>query len=252
MCYQKDYILFSPEQLNFRERQRKALKIVAIIKDFLQKRGINDTFNLTILEIGCSAGGMTNVFAKHFKHVTAIDIDTGALKLAKKRNRHRNIVFQFADSLSLPLKKEMFDIVICNHVYEHVENAKKLMDEIYRVLKIGGACYFSGPNKYTVIEPHYFLPFLSWLPRRLASFYVRLTGRAEVYYETPLSYQKLKKITSRFSVNDYTIDVIKQPKKYFATHRWQRLFSLIPQSFFQRFLYNMPSFFWVLKKYEER
>lgn len=237
------------ELMDFRTRREKARKIIAILEDFIGENHLSD---LLVLEVGCSAGGMTDVFAKHFKQIIAVDIDDNALKLAKKRNKHQNTVFKFADALSLPFKKETFDVIICNHVYEHLKDAKKLMDEIYRVLKINGVCYFSGPNKYTVIEPHHFLPFLSWMPRRVASLYVRIARGAKEYSETPLDQNELKKISSRFKIFDYTTKVIKHPKKYFATHRWQRLFSLIPQSSFRIFLYNMPSFFWILYKNEKK
>ena len=34
------------------------------------------------------------------------------------------------------------------------------------------------------MEPHYNLPFLSYLPKSTANYYVRFTGKAKKYYET--------------------------------------------------------------------
>lgn len=40
--------------------------------------------------------------------------------------------------LELPCRDEEFDMVICNHVMEHIEDDRKAMRELYRVLKKGG------------------------------------------------------------------------------------------------------------------
>ncbi len=43
-----------------------------------------------------------------------------------------------ADICKLPFKKFEFDLIICNHVLEHIDNDFKAMEEIYRVLKKNG------------------------------------------------------------------------------------------------------------------
>ncbi|HJT93305.1 MAG TPA: hypothetical protein VJ777_15440, partial [Mycobacterium sp.] len=55
-----------------------------------------------------------------------------------------------------------------------------------------GVAYLATPNKWTVIEPHFKLPGLSWLPKRLADRYVRLAGRGERYDVDLLTYGQLE------------------------------------------------------------
>ena len=43
-----------------------------------------------------------------------------------------------ADICKLPFKKFEFDLIICNHVLEHIDNDFMAMEEIYRVLKKNG------------------------------------------------------------------------------------------------------------------
>lgn len=84
----------------------------------------------------------------------------------------------------LPFEAESFDLVISNHVLDHVggQREKRLhLEEIHRVLRPGGACYLAVANRWVVVEPHFRLPFLSWLPARLRTPYVRLMHRGEVY-----------------------------------------------------------------------
>lgn len=47
--------------------------------------------------------------------------------------------------LNLPFRKKTFDLVICNHVLEHIPNDSEAMHEIFRVLKIGGQAILQVP-----------------------------------------------------------------------------------------------------------
>ena len=51
-----------------------------------------------------------------------------------------------ADICDLPFKDDSFDVVFCNHVLEHIEDDKKAMSELYRVLKKGGLGIFQIPQ----------------------------------------------------------------------------------------------------------
>lgn len=43
-----------------------------------------------------------------------------------------------ADICNLPFDDNSFDVMLCNHVLEHIPNDKKAMQELYRVMKKGG------------------------------------------------------------------------------------------------------------------
>lgn len=51
-----------------------------------------------------------------------------------------------ADICNLPLESNAFDVVFCNHVLEHVNDDKKAMQELFRVLKPGGFGIFQVPQ----------------------------------------------------------------------------------------------------------
>lgn len=69
----------------------------------------------------------------------------------------------------------------------------------------------------TLKNPHYGLPFLSWLPRGLADRYVRLSGKGEAYLEKPYSYWALRRLLGTFELTDYTAKIVADPAKYNAT-----------------------------------
>lgn len=51
-----------------------------------------------------------------------------------------------ADICNLPFKNNEFDIILCNHVLEHIPNDTKAMEELFRVLKVGGMGIFQIPQ----------------------------------------------------------------------------------------------------------
>ena len=51
-----------------------------------------------------------------------------------------------ADICNLPFENESFDVILCNHVLEHIPNDKKAMEELYRVMKKGGWGVFQIPQ----------------------------------------------------------------------------------------------------------
>lgn len=51
-----------------------------------------------------------------------------------------------ADICNLPFASDSFDIVLCNHVLEHIPDHRKALSELYRVMKPGGWGIFQVPQ----------------------------------------------------------------------------------------------------------
>ena len=48
---------------------------------------------------------------------------------------------------NIPLEEDFFDVIICYHILEHIEDDKKAIAELYRVLKPNGSCVIQTPFK---------------------------------------------------------------------------------------------------------
>ena len=51
-----------------------------------------------------------------------------------------------ADICNLPFEDNAYDVILCNHVLEHIPNDIKAMQELYRVLKPGGMAVLQIPQ----------------------------------------------------------------------------------------------------------
>src|ERR1039457_4523487 len=59
------------------------------------------------------------------------------------------------DAMSIPIKNDSFEIVLCTQVIEHVSEPIRMMMEISRVLKPGGFLILSGPFYWPIHEEPY-------------------------------------------------------------------------------------------------
>jgi predicted SAM-dependent methyltransferase len=54
-----------------------------------------------------------------------------------------------ADICNLPFEDDAYDVILCNHVLEHIPDDTKAMQELYRVLKSGGMAILQIPQDLT-------------------------------------------------------------------------------------------------------
>lgn len=148
---------------------------------------------IRLLEIGCGSGGIAHYFATHPSLqciVTAVDVHDN-------RQVHDGYIYHSVQGVQLPFEDQQFDVVISNHVIEHVgDTAAQLvhLQEIRRVLTSTGKAYLAVPNRWMLTEPHYRLKFLSWLPHAWRSPYLRWMGKGEVYDCEPLQMHELERM----------------------------------------------------------
>jgi 2-polyprenyl-3-methyl-5-hydroxy-6-metoxy-1,4-benzoquinol methylase len=229
------------KMLDEQGRRRKASKIVAVLRHYL---GSEDLSGLRILDVGCSAGFIADELRLTGAQVTGLDIDEPGLEKARSRfGEHVEFILASGDTIPLPSKS--MDIVIFNHIYEHVPDPDVVVAEIRRVVKDDGLVYLALGNRLGVMEPHYKLPFLSWLPKPVAHRYVRLAGRADSYYETFRTRRGLRRMFSALQVWDYTYTVLASPEAFCAEDLVPRRLRGMPPAFWRAMTPVLPAYLWV-------
>lgn len=103
------------------------------------------------LDLGCGMGRHSILFEKNKFNVSCFDISAEAIKRTKEWAEQENLQFDYkiGDMIELPYKNEQFDCILCRNVIEHTdtEGIKKVINEIYRVLKPEGECYLTLGSK---------------------------------------------------------------------------------------------------------
>ena len=226
-------------------RREKAEKIIRILKDFSGK----DLGQFDCLDIGCANGIITHLIKEEFHSIFGVEIDEKLAREAVINNSH-DLVFIVADGGKTPFISQSFNVIVCTQVYEHTPDPKSLSGEIWRLLKSGGICFFSGPNRLSPLEEHYGLPFLSWLPRQAANLYLRIAKRGNVYDVHPLFYWQLRDLFARFEIHDYTVQLISQPERYaiVSNNRVLKFIKNLPIWIIKLFILFLPNYNWVLVK----
>ena len=182
-------------------RLRKAEKVAKILSKY------KNLSRSKILDIGSGSGYLGRLMKQRAGKYIGIDfVDERKIK---------DFDFIQADALRIPFKNNSFDIIVCNHVIEHVIGQKKLLEEISRLLRKDGICYMTCPNRLWPMEPHLKLPFLSYFPKKIADAYVRASGKGSEYDIYPMTYNKFsKKLKMYFKLENYTLEILKNPAKY--------------------------------------
>ncbi|MBF0672109.1 MAG: bifunctional demethylmenaquinone methyltransferase/2-methoxy-6-polyprenyl-1,4-benzoquinol methylase UbiE [Salinibacterium sp.] len=99
-----------------------------------------------ILDIAAGTGTSSEVISRSGAHVVAADFSHGMLEVG--RRRHPQIDFVHADAMQLPFDDAEFDAVTISFGLRNIEDPKKALAEMRRVLKPDGrlvVCEFSTP-----------------------------------------------------------------------------------------------------------
>lgn len=138
-------------------------KIVKDDKDCIWKNPSLESFYLVnrwkssnkkdFLDLGCGLGRHSILFGKNGFNVNCFDISEEALSKTKKWAIEEELTFNYqqGDMLKLPYLDDSFDCILCMNVISHTdtEGIKKIINELYRVLKENGECYLTLCSKDT-------------------------------------------------------------------------------------------------------
>ena len=123
------------------------------------KKDTNDFKPKYILEIGSSVGTISLQARTLFPDsvVFGIEPEKEAVTVSKNMSKDLNfnqLYFINAVGENLPFNDEIFDLIICHTVIEHVKNVECVLSEMKRVLSPKGLIHLEAPNYNWPYEPH--------------------------------------------------------------------------------------------------
>lgn len=169
---------------------------------------INQTENLSVLDLGSGEGGTTKVFSEN-NFVTSFDL---SLVRLKRQSENFNCLLNVnGDALNLPFANKSFDLIIVQDVIEHLTNTQKFYSELKRVLKNKGIIFLSTPNKFSIFnilnDPHFGLPVVSLLKRKSIKKYFLKYFRKSDYMRSDIAQLFSLNDIQRIFQNDFNISL---------------------------------------------
>lgn len=184
--------------LDEKSRRRKANKVLAVLG------GEIDLTAARLLDIGTGSGYIANEMARTAREVHSVDV-------VDQRRTSDGFTFTQVTDERLPFDDGFFDVVVSNHVVEHVGDQRLHLSELSRVLTATGVIYLATPNRYWITDPHYRLPLLPVLPRGVAGSFIRLAGRGDEWDVYPLSDRMVRELVPELEFEPVVPRLLKDP-----------------------------------------
>lgn len=143
--YQKEYWdLYMGEEEAAPEKYFQGMVLRGnYIKDIFDEFIKRDWKGLNVLEVGCQAGGILSPFLKAGAYTVGYDYDKRYLEYGKKQSSGLDLrVGGVDDVLEL---KDKFDVIIVNHVLEHLTNPRDMISSLRGRLRENGLLYIAVP-----------------------------------------------------------------------------------------------------------
>ena len=139
-----------------------------IIKSLKLKKHKKPLHNVSILDVGCGGGLLSEPMKKLGAEVVGIDASEKNIQVAKLHAKKNNLdINYFCASPENFTKKMKFDVVLNMEIVEHVEDVDFFLKSSAKLLKRGGIMFVATLNKtlksylFAIIGAEY---ILKWLP----------------------------------------------------------------------------------------
>lgn len=111
-------------------------------------RNIAPSLSGRLLDFGCGSKPYRSLFTKVSEYI-GVDIEN------EGHDHDTEDVDYYYDGMTLPFEKDMFDSVLCSEVLEHVPDIDTTLNELNRVLALGGKLLITVP----FVWPEHEMPF---------------------------------------------------------------------------------------------
>ena len=139
-----------------------------IISNFKLKNKSKPLSGISILDIGCGGGLLSEPLSRLGANVTGIDASDKNIKIAKLHSKKNKLKINYLCSSPEKLKiKKKFDVILNMEIVEHVEDIDFFLKSCSKLLKKNGLMFVATINKtlksyiFAIIGAEY---VLRWLP----------------------------------------------------------------------------------------
>lgn len=106
-----------------------------------------------VLDVGVGEGYGSRLLAEHRRQVVGLDMDPVAVFHAAQRPSPGRCSFALGGGCELPFPAGTFDAIVSFQVVEHVDDDRRFVSELARVLRPGGVALLTTPNRTLRLAP---------------------------------------------------------------------------------------------------
>jgi len=123
--------------------------------------------NLSIIDVGCGGGLVTEPMARLGAKITGIDASINNIEAAKLHAKKMSLNIDY--NVNTPENiNNSYDVILCLEIIEHVSDVNLFIKSCEKILKKNGIIFFATLNRtiksfvYAIIGAEY---ILNWLPK---------------------------------------------------------------------------------------
>jgi 2-polyprenyl-6-hydroxyphenyl methylase/3-demethylubiquinone-9 3-methyltransferase len=126
-----------------------------------------------VLDVGCGGGVFSEALASEGAIVTGLDVESHAIDAAKAHAQTNELAIQYVCQPIEDYEDDLFDVITCMEMLEHVPDPSLIIKHCARLLKPGGYLFLSTINRTpqayasVIIAAEYLLKLL---PRQTHDF----------------------------------------------------------------------------------
>ena len=124
-------------------------KIISERKEYLKRtisEHIAQNINPAILDAGCG-DGVNLKYLCDIQHASFYGLEYNPIRIARAKEYVPTAHIVLGDLLNIPFKNDCVDIILLNHVLEHIHEDLEVLKELNRILKPDGILIIGVPNE---------------------------------------------------------------------------------------------------------
>ncbi|MGH7255101.1 MAG: class I SAM-dependent methyltransferase [Nitrospirales bacterium] len=107
---------------------------------------LGDLGKLRVLDIACGTGYGTHYLGTRARQVVGVDVAPVVVARNRVRYRTERVQFLVMDGTALGFRSAVFDAIISQDTIEHIQEDRRFVDEVVRVLRPGGTLVLFTPH----------------------------------------------------------------------------------------------------------
>jgi 2-polyprenyl-3-methyl-5-hydroxy-6-metoxy-1,4-benzoquinol methylase len=231
------------ESLERRLRRQRGEALVALLDEHVEIRGQR------ILDVGCGFGEAVLACMARGAQAEGIEPDEQRVSVSRLLLKSFGLPQAVlpASGEAIPYPDEAFDVVISQHVLEHVRDRAAVVSEMVRVTRPGGRLLISVPNYLFPYEGHYKMKWFPLTPKPIGQLLLRMRGRDPEFLLKHINYTTYPRMMKTWRAHGLEITNLTRELMLAGRHQSKLYESRLVRTLALR-LNLFPTVTWLLRK----